>query len=318
MAIPQQRPGSLGPVVPAMLGAICGSVVVTLITTSLHLSPTSRVIAAAAGAAVAPMISTVGRLHRLRIGAGLLITIVALAITYGGFTIVDRATGRTDPHLPLPSVGGIGTLGTQTGNDTQTGLHIKTDPSSLELDCDDAGKTCEDTVSVSNSGTLPLRIGAIELLGPGAAAYNHTGCEHQTLPAHSDPCKITVTRQTANAGTARLVIHQNLRGAPTEVVVRSKQTGGVEVTGPPELASCGTASGGVACKITGRGFKPGEIVELTYSWPQGTSSQYRPTAASDGSFEYQLLRASAPGTVTVSATGQTSGRSATTTYTVQP
>ncbi|TDD87330.1 hypothetical protein E1293_07945 [Actinomadura darangshiensis] len=315
VASPQQRQGSIGPVLPAMLGAICCSVVGTLITSSLHLSPTTRVVAAAGCAALAPMIATVGRLHHLRIGAGLMITIVALAVTYGGFAVVDSATGRTDPHLPLPSVGGTGNLGRFSGNPTKTGLHIKAGPSPLELDCDDTAKACEGTVSVSNEGTLPLRIGEIELRGPAAAAYSHTGCEHQTLPLHSDPCQITVRRQTATAGTARLIIHQNLPGAPTEVEVTSDQTGGGEVTGPLMLTPCATPTDGAACPIKGTGFKPGETVELTYTWPSGARSQYQVATAGDGSFEHQLLRASPPGTIEVSAVGRTSGRTTSTSYT---
>ncbi|WP_433473526.1 hypothetical protein ACQPZP_32585 [Spirillospora sp. CA-142024] len=314
MASPQQRQGGLGPVLPAMLGALCCSIVGTLITTSLHLSPTTRMAAAAGGAALAPMIATVGRLHRLRIGAGLMITIVALAVTYGGFTIVDSATGRTDPHLPLPPVGGTGRLGEFSGNPTRTGLHIKAEPAPLELDCDDTATACEGTVRVSNAGTLPLRIGAIELQGPAAAAYSHTGCEHQTLAVHGDSCRITVRRRTATAGTARLIIHQNLPGPPTEVDLSSGQTGGGEVTGPVSLTACETPADGVACPIKGTGFKPGEIVELTYTWPLGARSRYQLTTSGDGGFEHQLLRASPPGTVEVGAVGRTSGRTAATSY----
>ncbi|QKW38075.1 hypothetical protein HUT06_32100 [Actinomadura sp. NAK00032] len=314
MAGPRQRRGGPGPVLPAMLGALCCSIVGTLITTSLDLSPATRMAAAAGGAALAPMIATVGRLHRLRIGAGLMITIVALAVTYGGFTIVDSATGRTVPHLPLPPVGGKGGLGEFSGNPTRTGLHIKAEPAPLELDCDDTGTACEGTVRVSNAGTLPLRIGAIELRGPAAAAYGHTGCEHQTLAVHSDPCQITVTRRTGSAGTARLVIHQNLPGPATEVALSSGRTDGGEVTGPVSLTACANPTDGAACPIKGTGFKPGETVELTYTWPQGARSRYRLTAADDGSFEYRLLRASPPGTVEVGAVGLASGRTDTTSY----
>jgi hypothetical protein len=311
---PQQRQGGLGPVLPAMLGALCCSIVGTLITTSLHLSPSTRMAAAAGGAALAPMIATVGRLHRLRIGAGLMITIVALAVTYGGFTIVDSATGRTDPHLPLPPAGGTRGLGEFTGNPTRTGLHIKAEPAPLKLDCDDTGTACEGTVHVSNAGTLPLRIGAIELQGPAAAAYSHTGCEHRTLAVHSDPCGITVRRTTASGGTARLIIHQNLSGGPTEVVVSSGQADGGEVTGPVSLTPCAAPTSGAACSIKGAGFRPGEVVELTYTWPMGARSSYQLTATSDGHFEHQLLRASPPGTVEVSAVGRASGRTAATSY----
>lgn len=82
--------------------ASCGSVLSALSTIAVGQSPTTGLVAAAFGA----LIGTAGRFHGLRIGAGIVVTVLALGFTYGGFTLVYTVSDRSTPFMPVPSVGG--------------------------------------------------------------------------------------------------------------------------------------------------------------------------------------------------------------------
>jgi hypothetical protein len=88
---PRRRPET------AVLLAMVGSVCATLIAHGLNTSPTVRLIGAALAAAVTALIAAGGR--HLFLGIG--VTIVALVITYTGFTAFDYATDRPKT-FPLP------------------------------------------------------------------------------------------------------------------------------------------------------------------------------------------------------------------------
>ncbi|TYK43942.1 hypothetical protein [Actinomadura decatromicini] len=94
----------------AMLAAVCGSVLSALITIAIGESPATSLVAAAGGAAFGALVGTAGRFHGLRIGAGIAVTVLALGITYGGFTLVYTVSGRSTPFMPVPSVGGDSSL----------------------------------------------------------------------------------------------------------------------------------------------------------------------------------------------------------------
>ncbi|MFC6884783.1 MULTISPECIES: hypothetical protein [Actinomadura] len=217
----QQR---VGPVMLAVLGAVCCSIIGTLVTTHYGASPEIRLVGAAAGAAIGPLISTAGRFHSLRVGVGVFVTLAALAITYGGFTIVDAATGGSQT-FPVPDGGGGGNGGgggsgggSGGGGPSGSGPGIAVSPTSLDLTC--AGRGCVCNVEVSSTGGAPLRIGAIELIGPAAPGISlvDSGCEGRTLTTSGEPCRIALWLVNGQ-GSARLVIHQNLPGPPTYVRV---------------------------------------------------------------------------------------------------
>jgi hypothetical protein len=90
---PGPRPATR--VVLAMLSSICA----TLITSALDTSPTVSLIGATLAAAVPAMINA-GGTHGALLGVGL--TVVALGVTYVGFTAFDTATDRP-PTFPVPA-----------------------------------------------------------------------------------------------------------------------------------------------------------------------------------------------------------------------
>jgi hypothetical protein len=84
----------------AVVGSVCG----TLITSALDTSPTVTLIGAVLGSAIPTLVTFAGRYHHLRAGVGIAVTVAALFITYGGFTMFDFATDRTHT-FPLPPAG---------------------------------------------------------------------------------------------------------------------------------------------------------------------------------------------------------------------
>jgi hypothetical protein len=225
----QERRQPRVPVIVAMLGAVCGAVANTLITARLGGSPWAGLAAATGGAAFGAFISTRGWFFPLRLGSGIVVTILALAFTYGGFAVADTITGQS-PHLPLPSTGGndneTGNLDSE-GPLTSPSPDISRSPSLLDMGCEPG---CSRSVTVFSTGTSTLKINDIEIIGPGASGLTHRGCEYTTIAPRGEHCVITVERQTASTGPATLVIHQNLPGPPTSV----RLTGaGPPVPSPP-------------------------------------------------------------------------------------
>ncbi len=195
-----------------ILGAVCCSIIGTLVTRKLDASPEAALVAAAAGAAIAPLISAAGRHQPLRVGVGVFVTLLALGLTYGGFAVFDITTDQS-PHLPLP-----GGVAGGPGGSSADGPAIRVKPESLELEC--LGRDCARRVRVISVGSEPLLIGAVELDGsvPGFA-FDAGGCAHRRLSEVGDACTISVWAETPGTGgaTTRLVIHQNLPGRPTFV-----------------------------------------------------------------------------------------------------
>ena len=98
----QYRPAQhqqLAPVFFAMVGGICGSVLATIVAAELHAPPLLRLVAAALGAAIPPLISAAGPYQWLRLSAGVMVTLVALAITHGGVQLFSVATGGAQPGV---------------------------------------------------------------------------------------------------------------------------------------------------------------------------------------------------------------------------
>lgn len=185
-------------VVWAVVGSICG----TLITGALTTSPTLKLVGATLGAAIPPLISQAGRFQHLRAGAGIAVTIGALFLTYGGFTLFDAATGRPATFPPPPGVNINGSHdGSQdasqvgSGEECRNGICIKVTPASLSCTRDG----CE-PLTISNTGSKPLRVRTIEFDGEAAAAFHHGGeCQNRQLSSN-DECTLTVTFRPSTVG----------------------------------------------------------------------------------------------------------------------
>lgn len=91
------------------------------------------------------------------------------------------------------------------------------------------------------------------------------------------------------------------------------------VPGPARLTNSCPKNVDVSCEIRGSGFEAEELVDLTYQFPQGRGEgRYGPVRTDeDGTFRYGLLHP-ADGTVKVTASGQTSKRTAQTSYVLDP
>jgi hypothetical protein len=106
---------------------------------------------------------------------------------------------------------------------------------------------------------------------------------------------------------------QTTKGAPPEPA-KTKAKPGVPAE-PAALTGDGEVPNGSTQTLRGSGFGYGEDVRLTFE-NTGTPSVVR-TADDSGAFRYQLAIRSGPGqTIIAHATGKTSGRSASFTYTL--
>jgi hypothetical protein len=105
-----------------------------------------------------------------------------------------------------------------SGETCEGGLCITVTPTVLH--CSDDG--CDDVVTVRSTGSELLRIDSIELEGHAAGSFRQDGdCESREL-AEDETCSITVQFTPGDAGEARLVIHQNLKGPPTVVALEGE------------------------------------------------------------------------------------------------
>jgi type II secretory pathway pseudopilin PulG len=73
----------------AVVGSVCG----TLLAGALQDSLALNLVGAVVGAAVPPLVSATGRTRHLRAAMAILVTVIALGITYSGAQIVSAASG---------------------------------------------------------------------------------------------------------------------------------------------------------------------------------------------------------------------------------
>ncbi len=139
----------------AIVGSVCG----TLLSGALTTSPTLKLVGAAFGAAIPPLISQAGRFHQVRAGVGIAVTVGALFLTYGGFTLLDVATGRpaTFPAPPvMQSASAADNPGDRLG-DACGGICIEVTATSLSC----TGDGC-DPLTIKSTGSKPLLVRSIE------------------------------------------------------------------------------------------------------------------------------------------------------------
>lgn len=279
----RRPPTTSSAVATAVLGSVCG----TLVTSALDTSPTVRLVAAALGAALPPLVATAGRFRGLRVAVALAVTFGALLTTYSGFTALDYAAARAStfplppaapdpdrPTTPPPTV-------PPTVPPTRLpGPGIAFAPSTVS--CTSEG--CGGPVTITSTGAARLRIDAIEVDGEAAARFGYDGdCAHRQL-APSQTCTLRVEfRQSGTGRTrhARLVINQNLPGPPTFVALSG-------VDGPAPRADVSVSTDGVTCVHQRAGALGGRDalqlflpVRLTGADPGSLPGLVRLTARSD-------------------------------------
>ncbi|TCM35997.1 hypothetical protein EV648_12345 [Kribbella sp. VKM Ac-2568] len=209
--------------VPTLL-AVVGSVAGTLVTVALDKSPTVKLIGAALGAAIPPLIATAGKFSRLRLFGGIVAAVVALVLTYVGFSVPETALGMVNTFPVPPGVNPANdpTTTPTTSKPTTTGgkfghcegqLCIDVQPKQVRC----TGDQCDSEVVVTSGGKTLLKIGLIEFRGNIAERFSQTGnCEKEDL-VKLQACSITVHIEPGEGGTAQMRIHQNLKG-PASIV----------------------------------------------------------------------------------------------------
>ena len=229
-----------------MIGAVC----VTLITQALDTSPTVSLIGAALGAAIPVLVGYVGPYPHLRAGAAILVTGIALFVTYGGFTWFAFANDQPETfpipsRLPNPEADGEGN---GTVHMTAAGLGIKVSPETLHC----RSNECEEPVIITSTGERLLETYGIEFEGEAAAEFGHDRtCENKRL-RKDEECRFTVAFLPVGAGgtrTATLVIHQNLPKVPTRVPVEGEfEDGGPPPPPPPKEGDLAASRSSVRCE----------------------------------------------------------------------
>jgi hypothetical protein len=186
----------------AVVGSVCG----TLLTGALTTSPTLKLVGAALGAAIPPLISQAGRFQQARAGVGIAVTVGALFLTYGGFTLFDAATGRPGT-FPVPPVvqsasaasdradSSAGNQRDNSGGACDGGICIEVTATSLSCTSDGC-----DPLTIKSTGSKPLLVRSIEFDGQAAADFHHGGeCQDKEL-SPNDECALTVTFTPSSDG----------------------------------------------------------------------------------------------------------------------
>jgi hypothetical protein len=219
-AEPTNRPQQAAiPLLLAVIGSVAGALVSSAFSSSQNLA----LLGAALGAAIPPLVSVAGPFTHLRAWTGVLIAVIALVVTYGGFTVQEKAAGVDDNHttFPVPRPNTTGrrptppTTGSPTSGFTCEGsLCISWSPQQLHCSND----PCE-RVTVRSEGDELLVVTGIKFTGQAASRLWQKGnCKGESL--HQDEeCSFTVRVKPGASGRAQIRIQQNLQGPASLVNV---------------------------------------------------------------------------------------------------
>jgi len=275
----------------ALLLAVLGSVVGTVITGAFG----SGQWGALAGAAVGPVISTTfstrrtGEKGRVRSATVILLSAGALLITVTGFTLADQVAGksvlpgahqRPDTFLPLGNKSG-----TPSPTPSGSGPAIQVQPAGA-LDCGsaDVGTQVTCQVTIKSTGVVALDITRVEVSGTNSDDFTVGDVSSCKSLDPEQSCTMTVQFQPSAPGErdASLVIHQNLpppdHGTPLQLV----GTGTGQPSGRHTLTvtvDASAAAGGVTSSPSGitdcrdmctGTFDDGTDITLTAASDQGS------------------------------------------------
>lgn len=280
-----------------LLLAVLGSVVGTVVTSTLGTGQWGTLTGAALGPVLSTTFSTgrAGQRGRVRKAAIVILSIAALVITVTGFSIADVVAGRS----VLPGSSDRPTTFLDLGAAAPGHPGIRVEPRSpTPLGCGelDVGLSmpCDSPVTITSTGTAALRVTGGEVTGPDRQAFEAgRECVGKSL-APRGSCEMTVRFRPSVAGTAEatLVIHQNLPRPDTGTAVSLAGTGrdggaagptlrvvvrSVDATdGTPLPAPVGTVrsrSGELSCPegTCAQAFPAGTTVELEAVLDPGAS-----------------------------------------------
>ncbi|WP_433295573.1 CARDB domain-containing protein [Actinoplanes sp. CA-030573] len=246
-----------------VVASICGALLAEAFG---HGTPTTRLVGAAVAAAVAALFSVTGPYLHLRAAAGVLVTVLALAITYSGAKVAEAvakpsteifagpgSSGAADPPTTPPTTGAPSA--TPTGDGTcGGGVCILVQPATLHC----TPTACDFPVTVSDpGGRRALRVTRLELVGPDAADFRYdAGCTGDEVPA-GKPCRIEVAFTGTTAGRATLVIHQNLKGPASRVALIGEPGPSPSTDSGPDALPDLTISGTPQCSVIRNGSLTG-------------------------------------------------------------
>ncbi|MFI5694699.1 hypothetical protein ACIA58_22790 [Kribbella sp. NPDC051586] len=223
-ADPQAETQQKQAIVPTLLSVV-GSVAGALVASTFSESPSYNWIGAILGAALPPLIAVAGPFSHLRLTAGFLVIGVALFVTYSGFAVQARVTGSATSILPGPdpkttsSVKSIAPTPTSSPTVLVTcegQLCIRVTP--ILLHCSNDG--CDSDITVKSTGTKVLRVTGFEFEGAAAGRFHQdSNCVDAGPLTKNETCTIAVRLDPGPAGTARLRIHQNLKGPASLVAL---------------------------------------------------------------------------------------------------
>jgi hypothetical protein len=218
-AEPTNRPQQAAiPLLLAVIGAVAG----TLVSSAFSSSQNLALLGAALGAAIPPLVSVAGPFTHLRAWTGVLIAVIALVVTYGGFTVQEKAAGANDNQttFPVPNTTGRRTTPPTTPSPTsgltcEGSLCISWSPQQLHCSND----PCESRVTVRSEGDELLVVTGIKFTGEAASRLWQEGnCKGESL--HQDEeCSFTVRVKPGASGRAQIRIQQNLQGPASLVDV---------------------------------------------------------------------------------------------------
>ena len=221
VAEPTNKPQKHEAAIPLLL-AVIGSVAGTLVSSAFSSSQNLALFGAALGAAIPPLVSVAGPFTHLRLWTGVLIAIIALVVTYGGFTLPEKAAGvddnRTTFPVPRPNTTGKKTTpatAPTSGLTCEGKLCISWSP--RQLHCSD--DPCEPRVTVRSKGTKVLDVTGIKFTGEAASRLWQEGnCKGESLH-QGEKCSFTVRVKPGASGQAQIRIQQNLQGPASLVDV---------------------------------------------------------------------------------------------------
>jgi hypothetical protein len=200
----------------AVIASVSGALVTNAFATSHNPTFTTpqnlALFGAVLGAAIPPFIAVAGRFAG--VGAGLVISVIALGVTYGGFTVHDIGQPPEKRIMPLP------VTTTLPGYQCEGGgtLCISWSPSKLSCSKD----PCEQEVTVTNAGTAVLKVTGLPFIGDAAGRLSAEGTCAPPKPPKSlqknESCDIKVRVKPGESGKAQLKIQQNLQTVGASLV----------------------------------------------------------------------------------------------------
>jgi FHA domain len=211
---PSRADGS--PLSPVRLALSAAAASVTaLVLSSLHVDQLGATAGAALTTVVTTILQTHGRFQWLRIAAG---AALALALAVAGITLPEVALGRslTDPDRPATFVPAELTAQPSRVEPTEPRAQPDLLPAPDSVSCDGTAVGQDllcSPITVQSTGSAPLRITSLELIGPAANDFqvDGTACLGRRLQ-RGEACTIGVLFQPTEAGPrlATLIVHQNL------------------------------------------------------------------------------------------------------------